>query len=73
MAKKYYSDITKKIYDDEATLEKDEKEVEEKKVIEKIKFVRVIHYLWIKLCKVSTGTTICWFYCSINSNFNDFI
>lgn len=30
MAKKYYSDITKKIYDDEITLEKEEKEVEEK-------------------------------------------
>lgn len=33
MAKKYYSDITKKIYDDELTLEKEEKELEEKKAL----------------------------------------
>lgn len=33
MAKKYYSDITKKIYDDEIALEKDEREVEEKKAL----------------------------------------
>lgn len=35
MAKKFYSDITKKIYDDEFELEKDEKEVVEKQVLAK--------------------------------------
>lgn len=33
MAKKFYSDITKKIYDDEATLEAEEKKIEEKEAL----------------------------------------
>ena len=32
MAMKYYSDLTKKIYDDEKSLKKDEQEVEEKQL-----------------------------------------
>lgn len=33
MAMKYYSDLTKKIYDDEKSLKRDEKEVEEKQAL----------------------------------------
>ncbi len=33
MAKKFYSDVTKKIYDTEADLEKDEKEIEAKNAL----------------------------------------